>query len=161
MAIVGRVPNVTHSQPPSLLTPWGATSSGSTDVEPTRPGYYKIRDVILTPLTEAQSPGDGESKEFTKEASQVTSEAERPVKGVVSELDGSHARVTLFYGGRDNDFLLDVRDLDVAGASYPGALFEIIIGTDYSYKIVHSGEEEAVARREAPPPDLSFLDGYE
>ena len=83
---------------------------------------------------------------------------EHSVKGVVDDIEGDHARATLSYGGRENRFLLNIDDLKVAGAAYPGALFEIIISGDFSYKIVHSVEEEEAARREAPLPDLSFLD---
>jgi hypothetical protein len=80
------------------------------------------------------------------------------VKGVVDHVEGDRARVTLFYAGRSNDFVLDTNDLSNAGAGYPGALFEIVVRSDLGYSIVHSVEEEAAARRGAPPPDLAFLD---
>ncbi|HXJ92552.1 MAG TPA: hypothetical protein VMT20_06680 [Terriglobia bacterium] len=80
------------------------------------------------------------------------------VKGVVDQVEGELAHVTLFYAGRPNDFLLDAADLSDAGAGYPGALFEITIRSDLGYSIVHSVEEEVAARKAAPPPDLTFLD---
>lgn len=84
--------------------------------------------------------------------------AQHTVKGVVDDLEGSHARVTLFYGGRENRFLLDAHDLEAAGVAYPGALFQIVIENNFAYRIVHSAEEEEAARKKAPRPDLSFLD---
>lgn len=91
-------------------------------------------------------------------ASSQSSLVEYSVNGVVEDIEGSYASVILLYGGRENQFLFEVDDLQRAGAAYPGALIKISVGSDFGYKLVHSAEQEAVARNEAPPPDLSFLD---
>jgi hypothetical protein len=80
------------------------------------------------------------------------------VRGVVDNIEGNQVSATLFYGGRENPFLFDLLEINAAGAGYPGAIFEILVGSALDYKIVHLGAEEEAAREAAPPPDLSFLD---
>jgi hypothetical protein len=80
------------------------------------------------------------------------------VRGVVDDIEGNQVKATLFYGGRENPFLFDLLEINAAGAGYPGAIFEILVGSALDYKIVHLEAEEEAARKAALPPDLSFLD---
>jgi hypothetical protein len=89
---------------------------------------------------------------------------EQRFRGVVDQAEGSTSHVTLSYAGRDNAFLLPTKLLESAGASYAGALFEIVLKKEagvHTYDIVHLIEEENRARAESPPLDLSFLDGID
>lgn len=90
--------------------------------------------------------------------------AGRHFRGVVDQVAAASSHVTLHYGGRDNEFVLPTPVLENAGIAYMGALFEIVMKKEaglHSYDIVHLADEEARIRREAPPADLSFLDGIE
>jgi hypothetical protein len=89
---------------------------------------------------------------------------ERTFKGVVDQVAPSSCHVTLFYGDRENKFLFPTSLLEASGASYPGALFNIVLKKEngfQTYDIVHLIDEETKARQEAPPVDLSFLNGIE
>jgi len=114
------------------------------------------------PVTSTEIGGSSRGHAFRLEAavaSRAASTTPVPsVRGVVDEIEGGHARVNLSYSGRDNPFLFDLHELEAAGAAYPGALFEVVVGPAFQYKIVHLEEEEEAARRAALPPDLSFLD---
>lgn len=84
--------------------------------------------------------------------------------GVVDRIDPASSNVTLFYGGRENAFLLPTELLKGAGADHVGALFEIVMKTEdgfHSYEVIHKADEERNVRAAAPAPNLAFLDDLE
>ena len=148
------------TKPSSPLSVGGAVGVRLTELATTAPEYRQIgtegpggptstgtRDEPRLRLVRTAEPAPSASP--TKRQS---------IKGVVDDVVGDRARVSLFYAGRANRFLFDAQDFSDASAAYPGALFEIIVGSDLGYTIIHSIEEEAATRSAAPPPDLTFLD---
>lgn len=111
-----------------------------------------LTDVHAASFDQGTNPGFGQLV-FESEAT-----AQLRVRGVVDDLDGELARVTLMYADRENPFVFDLNELEAAGADYAGALFEVVIGPSLEYNIVHLAAEEEAARKAAPPLDLSFLD---
>ena len=129
-------------------------------------GDLNYKDVDTPLITDAKPAGVQNTISEPRKASQGGAGlgAGRRFRGVVDQVGHNSSNVTLFYDGRENEFVLPTPVLEGVGIAYIGALFEIVMKKEFglnSYDIVHLHDEEMQARREAGVADLSFLDGLE